>query len=185
LVTCIGVGSATITAICGEQTATCAVSATSVINANTDLFHQDGQMGSGTDMSAGKDYVGLYASNRGRIYLSETITPTGQKAISGYDTSPWNALYPIMIPSGASKISISAPTKLCNHINIVLLDSTSQPTYGVSKKGVKAVSNSVDIKTAKELDLADYSGYDSFVITFQTANDDASTVTEDVTITLS
>lgn len=186
VVTCTGVGSATITAVCGEQSASCSVTAIVVIDANTVLSAQNGYANSGTDLVNNKDYAGVYATNKTRVYLSATPTASGYKALSGEGGSPWNALYPIMIPNGATKIAISAPAGLKNHVYIVLMDSTKQPTYNIASKGCKCVSNSIDIKgTDYEFNLTDYSGYDSFVFNCQTTGADASTVTGDVTVTIS
>lgn len=185
VITCVGVGSATITASCGEQTATCAITATAVIDANTALSAQDGYTHAGAELVNSKDYVSYGSSSKSRMYLSPTVTESGYKALSGTDASPWNALYPIMIPHNAEKISVSAPSGLKNHVYITLLDSTSQPTYNVSSKGVKGITVSTDIKSTMEFDLTEYTGYDSFVITLQTTGADASTITGDVTVTFS
>lgn len=187
VVTCVGVGSATITASCGEQTASCAISATVTINANTDLSFVDGYSVGGSDLQNSKDYISYYVSNKSRSYLSENVTTAGYQAVSSASTivSPWDALYPIMIPRGASKVSISAPAGLKNHVNIVLLNSTLQPTYNIKNKGVRAIYDVVDIKSTMELSLDGYTGYDSCSLCLQTTGADASTITGDVTVTFS
>lgn len=187
VVTCVGVGSSTITAYCGEHSATCAITATAMIDANTALSAQNGYTHQGAELASSKDYISYLSSSKSRMYLSPTVTESGYRALSGTgaSASPWNALYPIMIPHNAEKISVSAPSGLKNHVNITLLDSTSQPTYNVSGKGVKGITASTDIKSTMEFDLTEYTGYDSFVITLQTTGADASTVAGDVTITFS
>lgn len=185
VVTCVGVGSSTITAYCGEQSASCAISATATINANTDLSFVDLYSVGGTDLQNSKDYISYYSSNKSRSYLSENVTAAGYQAVSSANTivSPWDALYPIMIPRGTSKISISAPTGLKNHVYILLLNSTLQSTYNISNKGVRAIYDAVDIKSTMELSLEGYTGYDSYALCLQTTGADSSTITGDVTIT--
>lgn len=185
VVTCVGVGSATITAYCGEHSATCAITATAMIDANTALSAQNGYSHQGAELASSKDYISYGSSSKSRMYLSPTVTESGYKALSGTDASPWNALYPIMIPHNTEKISVSAPSGLKNHVYITLLDSTSHPTYNVSNKGVKGITISTDIKSTMEFDLTEYAGYDSFVMTLQTTGADASTITGDVTVIFS
>ena len=185
LVTCVGVGAATITATCGEQTASCSVTASVTIDANATLSAQNGYSQVGAELANSKDYLGYTSSSKSRVYLDPTATPVRYKAMSGTNSSPWDALYPIMIPNNAKKIIVTAPSGLKNHVYVTLLDSTSQPTYNVSYKGAKGVTVSTDIKSTMEFDLTQHSGYDSFAITLQTTGADASTITGDVTITFS
>lgn len=184
VVTCVGVGSATITASCGEYSATCAITSTVTIDANTELTAVNGYAQSGADIANSKDYIGPYATSKARVYLSPDVTPTGYKAISGTNDTPWDALYPIMIPKGTSKIAFTAPSGLQNHVTATLLNSTMHPTYKIALKGCKAVTDNTDTKANNyELDLSGYSGYDSFVFNCQTTGADASTITGDVTVT--
>lgn len=184
LITCVGVGSATVTATCGNQSASCTITSAITINANTALTAVDLYNVGGSDMSGGKDYISYYSSSKSRAYLSPDATESGYQAVSGASAipSPWDALYPIMLPGNTSKISVSAPSGLKNHVNIILLDSTSHPTYSMSYKGAKALTNSIEIKATMELELSSYSGYDSFALVFQTTGADSSTITGDVTI---
>lgn len=189
VVTCVGVGSATITAYCGEHSATCAVTATVTIDANTELTGTDGYGYTSTDLDAGKDYVGIAANAKRRIYLSEEQTATGYKAITSQD-STWDSFYPIMIPTNTQKITISVPDGFNNRVSIELTDSTTQPTYNVSGKGVRAITNAINnfwsaTERAAEFDLTDYSGFDSFVFYAETKSANASTITGDVTIVFS
>ncbi len=186
LVTCVGVGTAVITAACGTRIASCSVTASVTLDANAVLSAQNGYTTSGNDLSVSKDYIGLYASARARLYLSPDPTPAGRKAISYYDETPWDALYPIMIPANTGTIRITVPSELALHCTVSLLDSTAQPTYNISKKGVRAVSDPIRLEdSGYELDLTGYSGYDSFAFYCQGGGGDASEVTGDVTVVFS
>lgn len=186
LITCVGVGTATITAMCGEQSAVCTVTSTIIIDANSELTGTNGYNHTGTNLADNKDYVSVNTSAKSRVYLSPTETPSGYHAISGGSSEPWLSLYPILIPKGTQKIEITTPSGLGNHINVTLLNSTEKPTYNITNKGVRAVAPLGDTKTSStkgEIELDQYSGYDSFVFTCQTSGSDASAVTGDVTIT--
>lgn len=185
LVTCVGVGSAIVTATCGVHSATCEITSVISIDANAALTAVDLYSIGGTEISNGKDYIAYYSSAKSRSYLSPDVTQSGYAALSNSVQlpSPWNVLYPIMLPKNTSKISISAPSGLRNHVYIFLLNSSSHPTYNIAYKGVKAVADGIDIKSTMELELNGYSGYDSFALLLQTTGADSNTVTGDITIT--
>jgi len=185
LVTCTGVGSCTISAMCGSKSADCAITSTVTINASTSLTKIDGY-GCGSSYSQGKDYIGAGSYNaRYRLYLDPTPTTAGYKAISTSDSS-FNSLYPIMIPQGTTSITINAPSGFDRKGGFVLADSTQQPTYNISGKGCRSVADVVEVNFANNkstFDISSYTGYDSCVVCLSVQNGDASQVTGDVTIT--
>ena len=189
VVTCVGVGSATITATCGTQTATCAIISTVTVDANTEYTGLDGYSFTSTDLANNKDYIGAAASSRRRMFISETPTETGYKAITN-DNSMWDSYYPLMLPKNTTKITLTVPSGFNKRVGIILADSTSKPTYNVSNKGVKAISNTImntwtGSERTAEFSLGEYTGYDSFLFYAETASADASTVTGDVSVVFS
>lgn len=96
VVTQVGVGTATITVTCGNYTATCTVTATHVVNLATALnryFEKD----SNKDSLSGGD-LNNYA-------IGFQSTGVNARRISRNDFDR----YPIMIPTGSTKIQITAP----------------------------------------------------------------------------
>lgn len=133
VVTCVGLGSATITASCGEQTATCSVSVASItVDANSVYGKYDGYQLSSTDLTLNppKDYGGLYTYNKGRVYASETATASGNKAFSA-DVSYTGIKdsYPIMLPKNTKTIEVLCPSDFTGHGQIFVYDSTNEQTY--------------------------------------------------------
>ena len=99
IITAVGCGTATITATCGEQSASCVVTVTHVASLtyaiDTYLSKDDN-----------KDYLtGGALANRAIAYIL-----TGAKAISG--SSGMSGKYPYVIPKGATKIVITT-SDLC------------------------------------------------------------------------
>ena len=189
VVTCVGVGSATITATCGTQTATCAITSTVTVDANTEYTGINGYSFTSTDLANNKDYIGVNTSTRRRFYLSETPTETGYKALTTND-SMWDAYYPLMLPKNTTKITLTVPSGFNKRVGIILADSTNKPTYNVQGKGVKAISNTImntwtGSERTAEFNLGEYAGYDSFLFYAETASADADTVTGDVSVVFS
>lgn len=180
LVTCIGLGSATITATCGSYSATCTVTAAISIDANTELTHIDGYMNSSTELPT-KDYAGVYATDRGRIYTNPTNDLGGYKAInSQYDT--FDGCYPIPLPENVTAIKFTYPETFYRII-VAVLDSTSANTYSTGYTSAKATyyTGVVSAVGTYTLDLSEVTG-DSFIFSFQTPGTAASGVTGDVTV---
>ena len=146
VVTAVGLGQATITATCGLQTATCSVSV-SVVMTEADLVKLLHRYNSGTNLSATppKDYVGCYGEEssgylRATCVLTETVTASGYKAITGTD-SLYDGKYPIMIPKNAESILITSSTLSLEAVFYSWLNSTEHPTDSSQGKGCLALSN--------------------------------------------
>lgn len=146
VVTAVGIGTATITATCGSQTATCSVSV-SVVLTEADIIKLLHRYNSGTNLSANppRDYVGCYGEEssgylRSTCVLSETVTASGYKALTGTN-SLYDDKYPIMIPKNAESISITSSTLSLEAVYYSWLNSTEQPTYSSQGKGCLALSD--------------------------------------------
>lgn len=144
VVTAVGLGTATITATCGGKTDTCTVSV-SVIITETSMAKMLHRYNSGTNLSAGKDYLGCYGEESGNYlkccaFLSSVETPSGYKALSG-DVALYNGKYPFIIPLNAEYIEVTSSGFTLDTMYYSWLDSTSQTTYSTSGKGCKALSD--------------------------------------------
>jgi uncharacterized protein YjdB len=70
VVTCSGIGTATITATCGEQVATCAVTVSVTINLDAEYQFVNNMAYSSSLSLPEKDYIGIMSNSRGRVYYS-------------------------------------------------------------------------------------------------------------------
>lgn len=174
LVTCMGVGTTTITATCGTQSANCSVSAAETLLPDNlvYLLHKEC---SGTSLENGKDYIGSYGTESGNalkelLYMSPDATPSGYIALSG-GSSVYADKYPILLPKGTKTIEVSGTASFTiAKTTIVYIDSTKQPTYSVSGKGSRAVTDIISNTTVSNNKIVnsvpdDIEGIDSFVIT--------------------
>lgn len=173
LVTCVGVGSATVSAMCGSQIATCSITASETISADdlALLLHREN---SGTNLANGKDYCGAYTTGSGNylryaMLLSPTATESGYKALSGTDTL-YDGKYPIMLPHGTTSIKVTCPSeKTMSTCLFTFIDSTKQPTYNVANKGARAVTDKFNVTASNNIATvavpSDVDGLDSFYMT--------------------
>lgn len=129
LITCVGVGSATITVMCGEQSATCAVESEISMTLSDYL---DGYQFTSTDLSYNppKNYAGLYVyEGKARVYASTTPTVGGYKAFSTGSTSPGYDYYPIMMPKNTKTVEVTMGAQCSINGKIYIFDSTQEQTY--------------------------------------------------------
>lgn len=187
LVTCVGVGSATITVMCGTQSATCAVTSEIVINGSS-LSGFNGYQMTSTDLSADppKDYGGLYPLEGARIYATTTPTESGRKAFSG--SSAYTGIidsYPIMLPKNTGIIEVSVPSAFSGNGKIMLFDSTKSQTYvqGADTALVVQYTTGVAPSNNKYTFTITAADADSVAIQVRTSSGSASEVTGDVVFT--
>lgn len=181
-VTCVGLGNATITAYCGEHSASCAVTASITVNADTEYSFVNGYYPDGTDLPS-KNYVGATASDRGRIYFSQTNQLGGNKA---YRTGYPNA-YPIPLPEGTTHISIPK-VKGAGYIRICAMNSHKNQQYDASYVSARVVAHVYALASvaSAELDIPADSGADSFIFGFYTSSGTVDTgVTDPLMVTFS
>lgn len=172
LVTCVGVGSATVTAICGAQTATCAISATATVNADTSYDSANGVMGTATDMTTTpvKDYITASSDQRGRAYYSSTDQLNGQhKAYLNTGSYLPTDQYPIPLPTGASHISIQKVTNV-SYIRLCLMKSDEKHTNTSVADSARVVGHVYATTTATSAEIDVPEGADSFVFALYTGS---------------
>ena len=195
LVTCVGVGSATITATCGEETATCAVTAVVTIQANSAYDKIDGYGISSTSLSTGKDYCSVASSERSRAYalLTDALDSTYPAFSSNTSVGDHTAdeYYPIPVPKGTTKIVFSKPDNLTlfyvELLNSKLKTTSTSPSSAV--RNARAMTERVALSTETqehtyEWDISAYSDYNGLVFSVLLASGYApSGDTPSVTIT--
>lgn len=172
LVRCVGVGSATITAMCGTQSASCTVTASVSLDMSTiDVVVHKGLTSTDLSLDPPKDYMSVYGTESGDYlkrltFLSNVPTDSGYKCLTG----DYPDLYPIMLPANTQRITVKIPDSLSMNNNscyIQFADSTMLATYGVPNKGVLAKTNTINLKDyivdkQFDYDVPDISGIDSF-----------------------
>lgn len=155
---CVGVGTAVVTAICGERTAYCDVTSTVTINADSIYSHTNGLYADGTDLAASpvKDYVNAKSNDRGRVYFSATNVLDGKLAYGGGSGTVIEGAYPMPIPNGASHITITKPEH-AQYLRLVCLNSQEAPTNTVAPRTEAKVVAHVYLTsgTTAELDIPD------------------------------
>jgi len=202
LVTCVGVGTATITAMCGEQSATCTVTATVTIDAATlEVLHRRSIQSTDLTTNPPKNYVGIANestsksgtnADRSRTYASGDSTLGYYKAFSVAGLTEY---YPIPIPQNASEIQINCPD-FKNACYMALLDGFEKSTYTgiqIDSRGAKAMSsllsqsNVIESTTSGwKLSLEDYTDFNSFVFSIRAASgNDEEAITSAVSIVFS
>lgn len=185
LVTCVGVGSATITVMCGEQSVTCLVESEISMTLSE---YSDGQQFTSTDLSVDppKNYASLYKYiNKGRVYGSLTPSASGMKAFAVGETSVGHDYYPIMMPENTKTIEIIMGSQCSISGKIYVFDSTKEQTYlsGAynNKPAALVTQYTYDVSCVdKKYTFPITEDGDSFAI--QVANSDITQIPGDVTV---
>lgn len=190
VVTCVGVGSATVTATCGNQNAMVSVSCTDLVTLNDSYSILPGYRYSGSlDLSATPphDGVGLTADQSSETFYSDENTLNGYRAfICNSSTQELVAgKYPIPIPSGANQMTITVPATVISggyRIRAVLLNANEQQTYvsgaidGNAAKGVGAINQNSGTDPLV-INLSNYPGANAFVVSVK---DNGSTTPDNI-----
>ena len=174
-VTCVGVGAAMITVSCGTQQASCSVIATHVIDMDTiGVIAAKGLTSTDLSVDPPKDYMSVWGQDSGDFlkqltFFSNVVTPSAIQCIS-ISGEPYASLYPILLPNGASRITVTIPDSLSfgssrNYIQFA--DSTQRTTYNLPVKGVLAKTGFLNYKDniiGKQFsyDVPNIDGVDSF-----------------------
>lgn len=188
VVTCVGVGTATVTAYCGTQSASCEVVCEVVINADSTY----GVIPNGNALMTttnGRDYVSITTSTRGsRVYCDPNNTLSGYEAFFGRDGDSEGC---IPIPQGTKQIKVEYPTVFNSYVQWALMNSHLKQTYNSTDVARRMVNIQGFIPSpvgAFTIDLTQYSDvdYDSFVFDIRGKTDfDGTEATGNVMITFS
>lgn len=187
LVTCVGVGSTTITAFCGNQSATCTVS--SEITMTLSEF-VNGYQFTSTDLTVNppKDYASVYKYNdRGRLYGSYTPTASGIKLFTIDPTTypDLGSMYPIMMPKNVGIIEVDVGVQANLNGKLYLCDSTEHQTYvnalSTTNNGALITQYNSVACTDEKYIFTKTADADSFAI--QVSNNPISAISDNVTVT--
>lgn len=138
LVTCVGVGTTTIAATCGTQSATCEVTSTLTIVADDTWTVDNGHRYGGSVSLPTKNYISRSTNAAGRLFYSSTDELGGYRVFSGTAN---DGKYAIPIPKGTSKITITASEEVtkCDY-GIAFCDTTQKQTYVIGSDGNSALA---------------------------------------------
>lgn len=179
-VTITGIGSATITAMCGTQSATCAVTATHTVDADTAYHAENGAYyGESMDLQAGKNHIGRASGVRGRLYYS-----TEEYGLyRAFSNVAFDGQYCIPLPKGTTKVTITPPEGLRTRTCFVLANANEKQTYvtgadGNSALGIYPFVNGSGTSYPVTIDISEYTDANSFIMSvYAPTSGDASAVT--------
>lgn len=194
IVTCVGVGVATITVTCGAQSASCTVASTVTIVLDTAYQMANGQKYSGSMSLPTKDHIGLSTNDaKARAFYSVV------DVLGGYQVfvNTINAgKYAIPIPNNAKNARLNFPSDLTEkkHVAFVLADTTRKQTYVTGNDGNAALgiypyafNNNTDAFI--EIDFSDYADdANGFIMSFaliSTSTTDITTITGTTSVVFS
>ena len=158
VVTCTGIGTATITVTCGEQIATCEVTSTETINLNTKYSHDDGYAYSAVQLPD-KNWIGRSNANgeAGRLYYDSNDALGGYRAF--YLAS--NAgKYLMPIPAGARTATLTTEDTW-RFEYIILADSHTKSNQGGADGQCAAA---VAISSTGQIDISEYPTANGFIV---------------------
>ena len=191
LITSIGVGTVTITAMCGTQSATCECVLTESYVIDTKYHVENGGNYSGSlDLTATppKNHIGYSTNVRARLYYST------ENLLGGYRVFVMTSQagkYAIPIPHGSQSITVLPPEGLRSYQYLVLANSMEKQTYvsgadGEAALGIKAWTSNSSTSYPKTYNLTDYPDADSYILVVDApSGEDASTVSGTTTVTFS
>lgn len=193
LITCIGVGSATITATCGNQTATCAVTASVTVDANTALSYIDEYALTSTDLENNKDYASIYTGTKYRTYDNgeNNVLQGYQIYMADSAIHPNYGRYPIEVPNGTEQIIITFPSGFdrTNPCTCIFVDAAERETYDMRFTSSKALTNVLSktrVNNTVTINIPDVEAEKlGFAFTLGVNDGSSSAVTGDVTVVFS
>lgn len=150
LVTCVGVGTATITATCGTQSASCTVAATHTVIADDTWYVDDGFKYGGSVSLPTKNYIGRSSDAAGRLFYSTTDILGGYKAFTGQTNA---GKYAIPFPKGTTVMTFYKPDDAVKyHLGFATCDTTQKQTYvtGSDGQAALAISGLIDFNKTNE-----------------------------------
>jgi hypothetical protein len=185
VITCVSVGTATITACCGTQSATCDVTCEVIINANTTYTSLGNSL---LTTSNGRNYTSVAQSTRGsKIWYDPNNILNGYKAIF----ASTGEYYCIPIPQGTKQIKVDYPTQFNSYVQWVLMNSQLKQTYNSTDiaRRMSDIQGFIPSQIGTfTIDLTQYEDvdYDSFLFDMRAKSDfDGTAVAGNTTITFS
>lgn len=188
LITSHGVGTVTITAMCGNQSATCVCTLTeSYVIDDKYAVDNGGNYSNSIDFSANppKNNIGYTPNTRTRLYYSAENLLGGYRVFS---STAQAGKYAIPIPKGATSMTFLPPDGLRNYTYVVFANSMEQQTYvngpdGESALGIGNVNSPATTNYPRTISLSTFAAADSYIISCYTpSGGDASTITGKTTV---
>ena len=144
VVTQVGVGTTTVTATCGQHSASCTVTAVNVLN-----FEKAKLFAVKNSSSATFDYATIYTGDDFGSYcaLYNKDVPTPYRVLDDGNNFGYN-LYPIPLGKNATTITVTAPNTI--YVNHWELNSAEMCTYGQSQSDPNVVSKTLAKLVAKD-----------------------------------
>jgi hypothetical protein len=141
VVTCVGIGTATITVACGTKYATCSVASTVTINLAATGYGRDNHCH--TAKNAARDYISLTESDYAMTFYDSTNELNGYKAASASfsPATEWETRYPIPMPLGASQVKLRFPSAILGGARIGFVNANQMTTYGSGLTSAKALEH--------------------------------------------
>ena len=187
VLTAVGVGSATITATCGNHSATCTVTAKVVYN-ESGLSRFNGY---GIILNPwNSDRMAATSSGLYMAFAMPTNVLNGYQAAYNSESVLGSTVYPIPLPKKASSMKITLPSSTAlNNAYIYYTDSQTNQTYSTgvyAAKGISSTDPSISSGTAQlTVDLTGVTDADSVVINFRCSSGNTpSACTTPVVITI-
>lgn len=165
LVECVGVGTATITAVCGEESAECSISATVTLVLDDDVTVLNGHCVSN---SGDRDYVTTSTNEtRARSFFAIGNPLDGYKAVSKAD-EVYADKYPIPLPINAKTMTIITTGSDYYSVSYALLNANELCTYALSAdaKGARAYPYPITISHPSNETVIDISDRNQNVNSF-------------------
>ena len=183
VVTQTGIGTATITATCGVQTATCSVTANNVLSFDSQLFEI-----ARNAVSTGHDYgqVGTSGASTNYACMFNTTVPTEYKIRKSETSISAANVYPILLGANGTTITTDVPDT-CK-LTVFFFDSTTacaysadHSQYAVYAKFVSGDSSPYDSDVSfGDRIITIPEGVDSAVFNFYKKTADGAVTAEDV-----
>lgn len=175
IVTCVGIGTATITAYCGDQSTSCEVSLSSVtIVLGTEYSRAENtRLGGSVDISKGKTYCSTASFTYGSLFYSGINTLNGYKA---FYAEEGDNRFCIPIPKGATQFT-ATPSDASMYLMTCFFDANEQASARPSSsatwsaKAVYAKNGSGTVSAS----IGDYPDANGFAVS---CNHSSSTATE-------
>lgn len=186
VVTCVGVGTAVITAACGNQSATCEVTSTVTVNISNDYTAANGyRYNESINIANNRDWIAIVSgddvSNRTRLYYSSEDYLGGYRA---FYQSTNNGKYLMPIPKGAKLATLVAPSAFVSNSFIVANSLQKSKASGADGECASGLDTAWKGGSPVTMNLEDKPTANGYVVSLiASKGSDPSTITGDVTVT--